>query len=833
MSSLRHAVRSLLKSPVLAGAAVLSLALGIGANAAIFSIFERVLIRSLPVDRPDELVNLTAPGPKSGSQSSNDSGDVDSIFSYPMFRDLQSSAEAGEVFSGIAAHRNVSANLAFEGETVSGAATLVSGSYFPVLGLVPAEGRLLGPEDDREIGGHSVVVLSHGFHERQLGGRDVVGETLVVNGKPLTIVGVAPEGFSGTTLSQDPDVFVPLTLTEAMVPYWEVFENRQSYWAYLFARLAPGTTPERAEAALNRPYASILQEIEVPLQGGMSEATLERFGAKRIVLESGQRGQSGIYEEVATPLLLLLCVTGFVLLIACVNLTNLLLVRSTRRSGEIAVRLALGAKRRQVVGHLLTESFLLAICGSLLGWLVAQGTLRLLLALMPPEADLGLEATFGPMAWGFLAVLAGITGLVGLFPALQSTRHELTSTLQSQAGRGGATRSSQRLRNTLVTVEIALAMALLVSAGLFARSLYNVGRVELGLDVDRVAMFGVSPELNDYTDEASRALFARIEEEVAALPGVRRVAASTVPLLSGSNWGSNVSVEGFDAGPDTDTHARFNYVGPDYFRTLGVPLVSGREFELRDAQDDPKVAVVNEAFARKFNLGLDAVGRRMQMGSGGENDIEIVGLAQNSKYSEVKDENPPLFFLPYRQAGGLGSLYFYVRTEGDPALILPSLRNVVTRLDPNLPVEDLGTLEVQMRENVFLDRMLSTLSMGFAVLATLLAAIGLYGVMAYSVAQRTREIGLRMALGAGTGQIRRWILEKVGWMTLVGGALGLITALALGRLAGSLLFGVEGHDPGVLVGAAVVLTGIALAAGLGPARRAARTDPMEALRDDA
>lgn len=833
--NLRQAYRALLKSPVVTGAAILSLALGIGANAAMFSIFEELVLRPLPVEQPEDLVNLLAPGPKPGSQSSNVSGGTDAVFSYPMFRDLQASREAREVFSGIAAHRYVDTNLAFEGNTVAGEGVLVSGSYFPVLDLRPARGRLLGPEDDRDVGAHRVAVLSHGFWETDLGGPPgVIGKTLVVNGEPLTIVGVAPRGFSGTSLGQRPDVFLPITLTEALVPNWEVFENRRSYWIYLFARLAPGTSLEQAQAAINAPYRSIVQEIEVPLQSGMSEQTLERFAAKQVVLEPGARGQSEIHGEISTPLLLLLCVTGFVLLIACVNLTNLLLVRATHRSGEIAVRLALGAKRRHVVTQLLTESFVLAICGALLGWLVARGTLGLLISLLPPEADLGFGTDLGPVAWGFLALLAAVTGLVGLIPALRATRHDLTTTLQGQAGRGGTSRGSQRLRTTLVTLEVALAMMLLVSAGLFARSLYNVSRVDLGIEVEQVATFAISPELNGYAPEASRALFLRLEEELAALPGVQGVTVSSVALLSGNNWGSDLTVQGFEAGPDTDTNARYSYVGPGYFRTLGIPLLAGREFEPRDALGAPRVAVVNEAFARKFNLGYDAVGKRMQQGRGNAIDleIEIVGLAASSKYSEVKDDNPPLFFLPYRQAEDLGSVAFYVRTAGDPKQILPSLRSVVAGLDPNLPVEDLHTLAYQVGENVFLDRMLMTLSSGFALLAMLLAAIGLYGVVAYSVAQRTREIGVRMALGAGSQRIRRWILGHVGRMILVGSALGLLCALALGRLAGSLLFELDGHDPLTLGISAVVLALVALAAGAAPAWKASRIDPMSALRSD-
>jgi predicted permease len=345
-----------------------------------------------------------------------------------------------------------------------------------------------------------------------------------------------------------------------------------------------------------------------------------------------------------------------------------------------------------------------------------------------------------------------------------------------------------------------------------------------------VITFRVSPELNGYKTEQSVALFERLEDALAALPGVTSVTAGSVPLLSGSNWGNSVRVQGFEAGPDTDTEARFNQTAPNYFRTLGVPLLAGREFGRADAKNNPKVAIVNEAFAKKFNLGRDAVGKRMGQNDGKELDIEIVGLVQNAKYSEVKASIPPQFFVPYRQAARIGRITYYVRTSLDAEQLLSTIQPVVARLDPNLPIEDLRTMPQQINENVFLDRMMSTLSAAFAVLATLLAAVGLYGVLAYTIAQRTREIGLRMALGANRGNVRRMVLTQVGWMTLIGGVAGLAGAIGLGRAAQSLLFELEGHDPAVLVASAIMLTLVALGAGFIPAQRASKIDPMRALR---
>jgi predicted permease len=385
---------------------------------------------------------------------------------------------------------------------------------------------------------------------------------------------------------------------------------------------------------------------------------------------------------------------------------------------------------------------------------------------------------------------------------------------------------------SLVTAQIALAMMLLTSAGLFIKSLRNVSRVDLGLDVENVVTFAISPELNGYDTTRSQQLFVRVEEELATLPGVTGVASATVPLLAGSNWGTSVAVEGFQSGPDVDAGSRFNMVGPGYFKTLGIQLRAGREFTAADMRGRQKVAVVNEAFAKKFNLGAQAVGKRMSTEGSNERDLdtEIVGLVQNAKYSDVKDTIPPLFFTPHRQDGRVGFMNFYVRTSLSPTELLRTIPVLIARLDANLPVEDLKTMPQQVRDNVFMDRMIGTLSSSFAALATLLAAIGLYGVLAYTVAQRTREIGLRMALGAHAGTVRGMILRQVGVLTLIGGAIGVVAAIALARAARSLLFGLQGHDPVVLALAAVLLTVVALGAGYLPARRASRVDPIKALR---
>jgi predicted permease len=825
-------VRTLLRTPLVTVVAIVSLALGIGANAAIFSLFDQMLLRPLPVPHPDQLVNLSAPGPKPGSQSCGWAGDCEAVFSYPMLRDLQ---RAQTVFTGIAAHRPFGVNLAFKGQTLNGRGVLVSGSYFPVLELKPALGRLFSTGDDSTPGEPRAVVLSYDYWRTRFSlDPGILNEALVVNGQPLTIVGVAPRGFEGTTLGARPQVFVPMTLRDAMESYDKgSLEKRRSYWAYAFGRLKPGTTVERAMAALNVSYHAVINDVEAPLQEGMSAQTMKRFRARTVEGEIDARGQSNLHKEARTPLALLFCVTGLVLLIACANIANLLLARAAGRTGEMAIRLSIGAGRVRLVRQLLAEAGLLAAFGGLLGLLVSRWTIDLILTILPESAKRGMEFGIDGRTLLFGAVLTlGTSLLFGLFPALHSTRPNLVSALKGQSGQPSGARAAALFRKALVTAQVCLSTLLLVCAGLFIRSLVNVSRVELGMRTDHVAMFQVSPKLNGYSAAQSLDLFARMERQLAALPGVSGVTAGLVPLLSGSNYGSDVQVEGFESGPDTDTNARFNTVGPAYFRTLGVPLLAGREFTEGDAAGAPKVAIVNEQFAKKFHLGRNAVGKHLQLGPPTEPQIEIVGVVANAKYSEVRDAAPPQFFLPYRQGSEmtLGFLTFYVRTTMPTDQVLAAIPKVVTRIDPNLPVESLSTLELTARENVFMDRLLSVLSTAFAVLATLLAAIGLYGVLAYTVAQRTREIGLRMALGAAPARVRRMILSQMAVMTAVGGVIGLGLALVVGHAAESLLFELKGYDPAVLAVSTALLALIAFAAALVPSLRASRVEPMIALR---
>ncbi|MDP2055752.1 MAG: ABC transporter permease, partial [Acidobacteriota bacterium] len=456
-----------------------------------------------------------------------------------------------------------------------------------------------------------------------------------------------------------------------------------------------------------------------------------------------------------------------------------------------------------------------------------------LIASIMPADDGGLMAvSLSPTMVGFAALAALGTGIAfGLFPALHSTRPDLAATLKNQAGQPGGAKAARRFRTTLATVQIAMSMALLVPAGLFAKSLFNVSRVDLGLKADHMVLFSLAPELNSYTTERTRQLFERVEDELAAMPGVTSVVAAIVPVLAGDNWGNSLVVEGFEAGPDTNTNASFNGVGPGYFKTMGIPLMMGREFSRADAFGAPKVGIVNQSFVKKFNLGDAPLGKRFALGGpGNQPDIEIIGIAQDAKYSDVKREVPPQYFLPYRQQERLGYAHFYVRTGVPPEQLLATIPAVIRKLDAGLPLGDIKTMEAQIQENVAQDRVISSLSLAFAVLATVLAAIGLYVVLAYPVAQRTREVGLRMALGADGGRVRGMVMRQVGVMALVGGAIGLVIAIGVGRLAESILFEMKGYDPLVIGVSVVALALVAMGAGFIPAMRASRIDPMTALR---
>ena len=829
MPSLTFAFRTLFKTPFVTVVAIASLALGLGANAAIYSLFDEVLVRRLPVDSPGRLVNLATPGAHASGSSCNQAGDCDEVFSYPMFRDL---AAANTPLSGMAGHVLFDASVVLPGTIpTSGDGACVSGSYFPVLGLRPALGRLLTPADDHVIGGNNVVVVSYSYWSTALGAsRSIIGSSLIVNGQSMTIVGVAPPDFTGTTLGASPVVFVPLTMRSAISGNARGFYERDAHWIYLFARLRPGATAEQARRSLNAVYHSIITQVEAPLQSGLSPAAMARFRAQQIVVNDGSRGQSVTINRSRAPLTLLLAVAVVLLSIACANIASLLMSRVASRATEMAVRLSLGATPAQLVGQVLAESVLLAVLGGGASVLVSLWTTSGIAALLPAQLS-SIPFHLDLHAFALTAALALGTGLLfGIAPALESTRPDLMHRLRNNMATASAGQAAARFRRILVTTQIALSMALLISAGLFIKSLRNVSRVDLGIRPEHVVAFSISPMRAGYDVTRAWSLYDRVNKALAATPGVSGVTESVVRVVSGTSWGRDVSVEGLSKGPATDASARFNAVGPSYFHVLGVRLLAGRDFVPGDDERAMKVAVINKAFARKFNLGQNPIGRRISAGND-STDVTIVGVANDWAYSAVKDTTPPVFVRPYRQAGGRApTISFYVRTLLPPEQMLRAIPGVLMSLDPAIPIEDLETLSKEVDDSVYLDRAVSLLSAAFAGVATLLAVIGLYGVLAYTVAQRTREIGVRMALGASSSSVHRMVLKQVGRMTLTGGAIGIAVALAFGRFARSMLFEMQPYDPAVIVLAGVGLAVVAFGAGLVPAVRAGRIDAMTVLR---
>jgi len=833
MTKVMVILRGMVRTPVFSGIAILSLALGIGANTAIFSLLDQFLLRTLPVQNPQELVFLYHPGPAQGSYSSDEDGSPS--FSYPMFREMQKEQTP---FAGLAGARSMSASIAFHNNALPGKAHLVSGNYFDLLGVKPALGRLFAEDDDRNDGGggHPVAVLSYNYWTSRFGADvSALNQTIIVNGYPLTIVGVARKGFLGERLGSSPDIYVPISMKKALTPDWDAFQDRKNYWISLFGRLKPGVTLAQAGAAINVTYRGQLEK-DIQLLRRPSQDFLQQYRAKKIVLRPGQYGRGGLRDKRREPLLLLLAMTAMVLLISCANVANLQLARASARTREIAVRLAIGASRLQLIGQLLLESCILAAAGGALGLGAAYWTLRAVIASLPPSSDeqTFLTASLDLRVLLFCFGLSLVTGLAfGLFPALQSTRPNLVGALKSQSGQTGSTGSANAFRKSLVTLQVALSLLLLVCAGLFARSLMNLSSIDLGLKVDHLLTFSISPKLNKYTDQSAAQLYDRLTERLAVIPGTRLVSAADTPAIAGNTDRENITVPGYAPPTDEAADTNVDAVGADYFRTMGMPLIAGREFTPADNLAASRVAVVNEAFVRHFLPNQNPLGQHFAEGGGSvKPDIEIVGVVKDAKYADMREAPPRALYLPYRQKKQQDALYFYLRTAIEPKQVTAQIRREVAALDSNLPIQDLKTMQAQIEENLFAERLLSSLTASFAGLATVLAAIGLYGVLAYNVSRRTREIGIRMALGAETGHVRRLVIRDVAFMLVVGTAIGLASAAGAGTLIRSQLYGLEYWDPTIYVSAAVVLWLIALAAAYIPTRRATNVDPMVALRDE-
>jgi predicted permease len=828
LQDIRFALRTLGKNPGFTLVAVLTLALGIGANAAIFSLTDQVLLRLLPVQSPRELVVLTSPGPNHGRVRTDIEGGPS--FSYPMYKDLR---DRNEVLAGLLASFYTQVNVAGQGQSQLADGMLVSGNYFQVLGVQPVLGRVLTPQDETAPGANPVTVLSYGYWSRHFGSDpNILNKQLAVNGNSLTVVGVARPGFTGVQVGLIPDVYIPITMKAQMTPNWDGLEDRNDHWLTMLGRLKPGMSASKAQAGLAPLYRAVMEGEAAALK--LRPRDQQEFVDRKLVLDTGSHGRPILQHDAGQPLLVLMAMVGLVLLIACANLAGLLIARGEGRQREIALRLALGASRARLVRQLMTESLILALAGGAAGLALASWTLSVIVNSIPEnEGAAGLTAQLDYRVLIFACVVSLVTGvLFGLIPAIRATHTDLQSVLKDQGASVSGGKANVRVRKSLLVSQIALTAVLLAAAGLFAHSLLNLKTQDLGVRPDHVLEFSISPELNRYTPPQTIALVDRIRKSIEPLPGVRSISASEIPMLADSNSSSNLTIEGYNTQEDEDMDVAQNWVGPNFLATMGIPLLNGREFSESDTGTSPKVAIINEAMARRFFTGRNPIGLHFGFGAGKGTklDVEIVGIVRDSKNVDVKKATPPFAFLPYAQSDHFGNATFYARTNQDPVALTASVRSLIAGFDGNLPVYGVKTLTAQVDEIMFTDRLVTMFSLCLGLLASLLAAVGLYGVMAYVVARRTREIGIRIALGATQQNVAWMILREILGMLVVGLCVGLVAAYGIGRVVESLLFGVKAGDPVVFVLAAGLLAAVALLAGWLPSRKAANVDPMVALR---
>jgi predicted permease len=836
-----YALRTLRRSRGFAVVAALTLALGIGANTAIFTLLDQVLLRLLPVKNPQQLVLLTTRGKHYGN---NWGGNA---ISYPMYRDFQ---DHNEVFSGMLCRFPQPVSMTYGGQAERTLGELVSGTYFSVLGVGTVLGRAIGPEDDRVPDGHPVVVLSYDYWKRRFGGDpQIVGKTLLVNNYQMSVIGVAEAGFDGVELGASSKIFIPVMMEkEIIIGPMKFLTDRRSRWVNAFGRLKPGVTEEKAKASLQPFMHSMLeQEVKEAAFRNASAYDREEFLKSWIDVLPGSQGRASLRRELRTPLWVLMATTGMVLLIACANIANLLLARATGRQKEIAVRLAMGATRGRIVGQLLIETLSLSALGGILGLALAFWADKALMALYLPSDSGNLNISTAPDLRILLFTLAVTvaTGLVfGLAPALQSTRPDVGRTLKDQAGAvvGGG---HGRLRNALVVTQVALSLLLLIGAGLFLRSLKNLSNLGPGFPAERLVAFNIDPSLNGYTPQRLNGFYQQLTDSLGTIPGVKSVSVASMRIMEDNEWDSGMTAEGYaPTKPDDHPQAYMNQIGPGYFATLGVPIIAGRDFRLTDnrvvkranATDDfdttPTTIIINEKLAQRFFAGRNPVGMHLGFGTdpGTPTDMEIIGIVKNIKYTNLRDEIPIQAYVPYMNSPYLGGMTIYARTLGEPDQLMGSIRAKVREMDANLPIYAMRTMEAQISNSLSTERMIASLSTVFGFVATVLAIIGLYGVMSYSVAQRTREIGIRMALGAEQGKVIGMVMREVLTLIAIGVAVGVPAALLLTRMVKSQLYGLEAHDPWTLGFATGSLAMVACAAGYIPALRASRVDPMKALR---
>lgn len=823
---LRMALHSLAKTPALTLVAVLSLALGIGANTAIFTLFDQVLLRLLPVQDPRSLVMIATRGSHSGSNRGRNS------LSYPMYKDYR---ERNQVFDGVLCRRGETVNVGFRGETERAEAELASGNYFEVLGIGPALGRVLQREDERAPGAEPVVVLGYDYWRNRLSGhRGILGEALLVNGHPMTVVGVAAPGFQGVSLGSQPDLYVPVTMKKQVTPSWDDLEDRRSRWVQVFARLKPGVEREAAEASLGTLYKQIIAvEVEDPWFKDVPPYWRDQFLKSYAVVLPGGQGYSNMREELTKPLRVLIILVGLVLLITCANVSNLLVAKATSRTKEVALRLALGARRLTIVRQLLVESLLLAFSGGILGLLLAYWTTRGLILLAPTEqARLSLSAAPDSRVLLFTLGISTLAAVgFGLLPALQAARTDLISTMKQASGTSAAGHGA-RIRKTLVVVQIAVALLLLLGSSLFVQSLRNLNQVDPGFRATNLVRFKIDPMLGGYDVEGTKQFYGRLLERLRSLPAVESAGLAVVAIMEGNEWDSTISAEGYRTGEGENMNPHFNSISPGYFETLGIAVRAGRDFDDRDQMGAKKSVVVNETFARKYFPAGSPIGYHIGWGDGPnvKLDMEIVGVIQDAKYEDLRDEVPRQVFVTYQQSEWASEMTAYVRTSSSSEAMFAAIREEVRELDAAMPIFDMNTMEDQLDSSLAVERLVALLSSAFGFLATLLAFLGLYGVTAFGVTRRSAEIGLRMALGARGGNVVRMVLKEVAVLAAVGVGIALPSAFWLSELVRSQLYGVAPRDPLTLALATLSLLSVALAAGAVPALRASRVSPVSVLR---
>jgi predicted permease len=829
------AIRGLRRSPLFATVAILSLALGIGANTAIFTLIDQLLLRKLPVKHPEQLVMLYQRGEHNGSNMGS------RMHSYPIYKDYQKRAEP---LAEVICRRLVDASLSIDGRTERALAEMVSGNYFSMLGVGPAAGRVFNSqEDDQVFGGEPVVVLGYDYWVSRFA-RDphVVGKKILVNNYPMTIVGVSAAGFVGIDPAQAPQLRVPVLMKDVMVPDWGWLhmDDRRARWVQMFARLKPGRTVESARAPLQGLFTQIRRyEMTLPAAKDWSKYSRQQFMKGEMLADTASMGYSGMRNQFSTALVVLMCMVGLVLLIACANVANLLIARGFMRQREIAVRLSLGASRGRLVRQLLVESLVLSFVGGLLGVAVAVGLTRGLLALIPSEGSpLLISPTPDLRILTFAFLLTLVTGIVfGLLPALRASRPDPWTTLKDTMGSIAGTGGSLFLRKGLVAAQVALSFLLLFGAGLFVRSLQNLKTTDPGVSLDNLITFQLAPALSGYDDDRADIFYRSLLDRLRSTAGVKSAALASLLILSGDEWDSTMSVEGHKAADGEDMQAFMNALSPGYFTAMKIPMLEGRDFTEMDppawdsekTKGQAKVAIVNRKFAQHFFKGQSPIGKHLGWGDGPDTklDIQIVGVVADSLNEGPREGVRRQVFVPRH---GKGSGVVYVRSAIGSSAMYNVLRNEVRQLDSHMPIYAMKTLETQLDETLLTDRLVALLSAGFGLLATVLASIGLYGVMAFVVARRRKELGIRMALGARPQAVIWMVMREVLVLLGIGLAVGIPAAFGLGRYVASQLYGIKAHDPGIAIGTVLLLAVVSVAAGLIPAQRASRIDPILALR---